>query len=129
MKDLIKNKYFYIGAIVSAFLTCLVSFITINTPGNINPAVKRFESDPLLFKSEEYVKEIEFVCALQPNQEYLLSGLVGPNMEILTRVKMHNSWTREYRHQLIEKVRISLIRGASQLSLLPLTVSDKGKII
>lgn len=129
MNQALSNKYFYIGAIVSAVLTFLLSLGMMHVLNVIEPAIEEFESAPFIAKSQQYVAEIKTVCTLRPNQEFLLVSFVGSNMEVITKVEPIILWTKEYEQQLTNTIKLAIMRGATQLSLMPLPATDKGPII
>ena len=53
MKDLIKNKYFYIGLIVSAFAVLGISAITFNLLDKVEPSLDNYVDGAYISKSKK----------------------------------------------------------------------------
>lgn len=124
MKDLIKNKYFYIGLIVSAFAVLGVSTITFKALNYIEPSLDSYIDKEFITKSTNYINEIQIVCQSTPDKEYLLVSFVGSTMEIITKVDCYNKWSDTYRDKLERSIKLTLMRGGHSIALMPL---EKGK--
>jgi hypothetical protein len=128
IKQALSCKYFYIGGILSSLVVCFISFTTLYILNSITPAINQFEEQPFNIKSSQLLKEIEYVCSLSPDQEFLLIGFIGSNMEIITKIKNYKNWNEGYRESLAEEIKMSIMRGISQLSLTPLPIEKKGEL-
>ena len=124
MKDLIKNKYFYIGLIISAFTVLGVSTITFKALNYIEPSLDSYIDKEFITKSTNYINKIQIVCQSTPDKEYLLVSFVGSTMEIITKVDCYNKWSDTYRDKLERSIKLTLMRGGYNLALIPL---EKGK--
>ena len=124
MKDLIKNKYFYIGLIISAFTVLGVSTITFKALKYIEPSLDSYIDKEFITKSTNYINKIQIVCQSTPDKEYLLVSFVGSTMEIITKVDCYNKWSDTYRDKLERSIKLTLMRGGYNLALIPL---EKGK--
>ena len=129
MKDLIKNKYFYIGLIVSAFAVLGVSTITFNLLDKVEPSLDTYVDGAYISKSKKYVKEIQQVCESTPDKEYLLVAFIGSTMEIIIRVDSYKNWRDEYTDKLERCIKLTLMRGGHSFALMPLQEQDKGSLV
>jgi len=129
MKDLIKNKYFYIGLIVSALAILGITTITYELLDTVEPSIDNFVDKEYIVKSLKYTDEIEQICKQDPDAEFLLVALVGSNIEIITKIDSYNKWTVGYRDGITDKVKLTLMRGSFQLALTRLPKSEKEKMI
>lgn len=129
MKDLIKNKYFYIGLIVSALAILGITTITYKLLDTVEPSIDNFVDKEYIVKSLKYTDEIEQICKQDPDAEFLLVALVGSNIEIITKIDSYNKWTVGYRDGITDKVKLTLMRGSFQLALTRLPKAEKEKMI
>jgi hypothetical protein len=129
MSPVLSSKYFYISIIVSALAVIGIFTATNNLFNHVEPSIHSFVDKEYIINSIKFTNEIEQICKQDPEAEFLLVGLVGGNMEIITKIDSYNKWTLGYRDSLTDKIKITLMRGVFQLALSPLPRPNKGKMI
>lgn len=129
MKDLINNRYFCIGVFIIAFTIFASITITSFILDKVEPSIDNFIDKEYIAKAIDYTNEIEQLCKQNPDQEFLLVALIGANMGVITKIDSYSKWSVGYRDIITDKIKLALMRGSFQLGLVPLTKSDREKMI
>lgn len=125
IKDLIKNKYFYVGPIISTIVILGIFTLTHIILNYAEPSLDNYINKEVVSKSNDYINEIELVCKSTPDKEYLLVSFAGSTMEVIVKIDSYNKWDDIYRGKLEKYIELALMRGLYNLALLPLGTEGK----